>query len=86
MEPFVVAEALTNVGKYSAATHAHVTVRREGEQLEVEVRDDGIGGADASAGSGLRGLADRVSAMHGRLQVCSPPGRGTRVHAQIALS
>jgi signal transduction histidine kinase len=82
---FVVAEALTNVGKYSAATHAQVTVRLEGRQLEVEVRDDGIGGADPSAGSGLRGLADRVSAMHGRLQVCSPPGRGTLVHAQIAL-
>jgi len=83
---FVVAEALTNVGKYSGASHAEVIVRREGEQLLVEVRDDGIGGADASRGSGLRGLADRVSAMQGSLLVCSPPGRGTRVRAQIALS
>jgi signal transduction histidine kinase len=83
---FVVAEALTNVGKYSRATHAEVAVRLDGDKLEVEVRDDGIGGADPSLGSGLRGLADRVSAMHGRLQVCSPPGRGTRVHASIGLS
>ena len=83
---FVVAEALTNVGKYSGASHAQVAVRLEGEQLAVEVRDDGIGGADASDGSGLRGLADRVSAMHGSLHVCSPPGRGTRVRAQIALA
>ena len=60
---FVVAEALTNVGKYSAASHAVVAVRLDGDKLEVEVRDDGIGGADASAGSGLRGLADRVSCL-----------------------
>jgi signal transduction histidine kinase len=82
---FVVAEALTNVGKYSGATHAEVAVRLEDGQLEVEVRDDGIGGADHSAGSGLRGLADRVSAVQGSLHVCSPPGRGTRVRAQIAI-
>jgi signal transduction histidine kinase len=82
---FVVAEALTNVGKYSGATHAEVAVRLEDGQLEVEVRDDGIGGADPSAGSGLRGLADRVSAVQGSLHVCSPPGRGTRVRAQIAI-
>ncbi len=82
---FVVAEALTNVGKYSLASLAVVAVRRDGDWLEVEVRDDGIGGANPSAGSGLRGLADRVSAMQGRFQVCSPPGRGTRVHARISL-
>ena len=70
----------------ACASHAVVAVRLDGDRLEVEVRDDGIGGADASAGSGLRGLADRVSAMQGRFQVCSPPGRGTRVHARIALS
>ena len=60
---FVVAEALTNVGKYAHATRASVGVRIVGEQLEIEVLDDGVGGADASAGSGLRGLADRVSAL-----------------------
>ena len=63
-----------------------MAVRLDGDWLEVEVRDDGIGGANPAAGSGLRGLADRVSAMHGRFQVCSPPGRGTRVHARIKLS
>ena len=83
---FVVAEALTNVGKYSLASVADVAVRLDGDWLEVEVRDDGIGGANPAAGSGLRGLADRVNAMHGRFQVCSPPGRGTRVHARIKLS
>jgi signal transduction histidine kinase len=83
---FVVAEALTNVGKYAGATHAEVVVRRAGRRLEVEVRDDGVGGADASAGSGLRGLADRVSAMNGALRVSSPPGLGTRVYAEIALN
>jgi signal transduction histidine kinase len=82
---FVVAEALTNVGKYARASYAAVAIRLDGERLEVEVRDDGVGGADPSAGSGLRGLADRVSTMQGELQVCSPPGHGTRVYAKIAL-
>ena len=83
---FVVAEALTNVGKYACASRASVGVRLVGDQLEIEVLDDGVGGADASAGSGLRGLADRVSALQGVLSVSSPPGRGTRVHARIALN
>jgi len=83
---FVVAEALTNVGKYARASRASVGVHVVGEQLEIEVLDDGVGGADPSAGSGLRGLADRVSALHGALTVSSPPGRGTRVHARIALN
>ena len=83
---FVVAEALTNVVKYAGASHATVAVRLDGQQLEVEVRDDGVGGADASAGSGLRGLADRVSALHGTLRVESPRGAGTRVHARISLN
>jgi signal transduction histidine kinase len=83
---FVVAEALTNVGKYARASRASVGVRVVGDELEIEVLDDGVGGADPAAGSGLRGLADRVSALQGALQVASPPGRGTRVHARIALS
>ena len=55
-------------------------------RLEVEVRDDGVGGANPAAGSGLRGLADRVSRAAGALEVASPPGRGTRIHARIALN
>ena len=83
---FVVAEALTNVGKYARASRASVGVRVVGEELEIEVLDDGIGGADAAGGSGLRGLADRVAALQGALQVSSPPGRGTRIHARISLN
>ncbi len=80
---FVVAEALTNVARYASATHAVVSVTDTAEALIVEVRDDGVGGADASRGSGLRGLGDRVAALDGRLTVESPPGGGTRVGATI---
>ena len=83
---FVVAEALTNVGKHARASRVSVGVRVVGEQLEIEVLDDGVGGADASAGTGLSGLADRVSALRGALDVSSPPGRGTRIHARISLN
>ena len=83
---FVVAEALTNVGKYARASRASIAVRVVGQQLEIEVLDDGVGGADPRAGSGLRGLADRVAALQGALNVTSPPGRGTRIHARISLN
>ncbi len=82
---FVVAEALTNVAKYAQATHATVEVRRENGCAVVDVRDDGIGGADAGGGSGLRGLGDRVGALDGTLSVESPPGAGTLVRARIPL-
>jgi signal transduction histidine kinase len=80
---FVVAEALTNVARYSHAGHAEVEIERANGTLVVEVRDDGIGGADPARGSGLRGLADRVAAVDGRLVVTSEPGTGTVVHAEI---
>jgi signal transduction histidine kinase len=80
---FVVAEALTNVAKYSQATRASVNVRRDDGEVFVEVADDGVGGADPATGSGLRGLLDRVSALGGRLEVDSPAGRGTTVRAAI---
>jgi signal transduction histidine kinase len=80
---FLISEALTNVAKYAHATAATVEVVREGDVVLIEVRDDGIGGADGSAGSGLRGLADRVEALGGRLAIWSPSGRGTSVRAQI---
>jgi len=83
---FLVAEALTNVGKYARASRASVTVRVQGDELDIEVLDDGVGGANPAAGSGLRGLADRVAALQGTLDVTSPPGRGTRIHARIALT
>ncbi len=80
---YVVAEALTNVVKYAHAERASITVGRDNGTVEVEVADDGIGGADPSTGTGLRGLADRVNALGGRLEVSSEPGRGTRVTASI---
>ena len=63
------------MGKYAQATEATVRVTRSGDRVVVEIADDGVGGADAARGSGLRGLADRVEALDGRLTVVSPPGR-----------
>ena len=83
---FVVAEALTNVAKYARAERATVTVARAAGAVRAEVADDGVGGATADGGSGLRGLADRVAALDGRLEVDSPPGGGTRVLAEIPLA
>jgi signal transduction histidine kinase len=80
---FVVAEALTNVARYAQASHAEIAIDRGNGTLVVEVRDDGVGGADPGRGSGLRGLADRVAAVDGRLVVTSDPGGGTTVHAEI---
>jgi signal transduction histidine kinase len=84
---FVVAEALTNVAKYAGATEATVRAFEDGEDVVVEVADDGVGGADPSRGSGLRGLGDRVGALDGTLAVESPPdgerGGGTVVRARI---
>ena len=80
---FVVAEALTNVAKYAQATHARVEVRRENGHAVIDIRDDGVGGAQAGAGTGLSGLGDRVGALDGTLEVTSPPGAGTLVRARI---
>jgi len=80
---FVVSEALANVAKYAEATEASVAVRRANGRVTVEISDDGVGGADAARGSGLRGLSDRVAALDGTLSVESPAGRGTRVRAEI---
>jgi signal transduction histidine kinase len=80
---FVVAEGLTNVVKYANAKHARVSLRRRGDVLEVEVADDGVGGAHIDAGSGLRGLSDRLAALEGELSVDSPLGEGTRLRAWI---
>jgi signal transduction histidine kinase len=82
---FVVSEALANVAKYAAATSATVGADVVGSTLHVEVADDGMGGADAARGSGIRGLHDRVAALGGRLTVDSPVGGGTRVVAEIPI-
>jgi signal transduction histidine kinase len=83
---FVCSEALANVAKYASASRVRVSVTaRAGGTTAVEIEDDGIGGADLERGTGLRGLADRVDALGGRLTVLSPPGRGTRLSALISL-
>jgi signal transduction histidine kinase len=81
---FVVAEALTNVAKHSRASHATVMARIEDGALRLEVRDDGIGGAQPS-GSGLVGLTDRLAVLDGRLRVESTADGGTLVAAEIPL-
>jgi signal transduction histidine kinase len=80
---FVVAEALTNVARYAEAEVATVRVERRNGTVEVEIRDDGVGGADLDAGTGLRGLEDRVGALEGRFRLSSPVGAGTTVEASI---
>jgi signal transduction histidine kinase len=80
---FLISEALTNVAKYADATVATVGVVRENDVVLIEVRDDGIGGADVDGGSGLRGLTDRIEVLGGRLAIWSPSGRGTSIRAQL---
>jgi signal transduction histidine kinase len=80
---FVVCEALANVARHSGASRAEVTGRHSGGRLVVEVRDEGQGGADARRGSGLTGLADRVSVLDGRLALSSPPGGPTLLRVEI---
>ena len=83
---YLVCEALTNVAKYAHADAATVRVARRDGALVVEVADDGVGGAEPAHGSGLRGLADRIGALGGRLQVRSAPAMGTTLRAEIPLS
>ena len=83
---YVVAEAITNVAKYARASRATVRVRQSNGAATVAVSDDGVGGADPARGTGLRGLAARVEALNGRIDVDSPPERGTRITAVMPLS
>jgi PAS domain S-box-containing protein len=83
---YVVAEALTNTAKHADASDVDVTVTAGEGVLRVAVRDDGRGGADLTAGSGLVGLTDRVEALGGRLRVNSPPGAGTTVQVMLPLT
>jgi signal transduction histidine kinase len=80
---FVASEALANAGKYAQASRVAVSAARRNGSLVVSVRDDGVGGAVASEGSGLTGISDRVAALGGRLTVVSPPGEGTVVTAEL---
>jgi signal transduction histidine kinase len=80
---YLVSESLANIARYADASVASVEVSRRDTDVVVEIVDDGVGGADESRGSGLRGLADRVEALGGTLRVWSPGGGGTRVRAEI---
>jgi signal transduction histidine kinase len=80
---FVVTEGLTNAARYSGADEARVRIAHMEGTLDLIVSDDGCGGADPAMGSGLRGLVDRLSALGGSLEIDSPPGSGTRLHAVI---
>jgi signal transduction histidine kinase len=80
---YLVSESLANLGKHAVASSASIVVSQHDGQVLVEVADDGIGGADTEHGTGLRGLADRVEALDGRLRIWSPSGGGTRVRAEI---
>jgi signal transduction histidine kinase len=82
---YIVAEALTNTAKYARASLVRVHVGRENGMAVVDVSDDGVGGADPSAGSGLGGLGDRIAALGGRLEVTSPPGAGTALVARLPV-
>ncbi len=80
---YLISEGLTNVAKYAQTSAATVEVSRTNGQVVVQVADDGVGGADPSSGSGLRGLADRIETLGGRLRVRSPAGGGTSVRAEM---
>jgi signal transduction histidine kinase len=80
---FLVSEALANVAKYARASRVRVRLTQADGLVLIDVDDDGVGGADPSRGSGLRGLADRIHALDGRLELESPHGRGTHLHAEI---
>jgi signal transduction histidine kinase len=83
---YLVAEALANVAKHAKASRAHVSVERLPDRAIVVVADDGVGGASLANGSGLRGLADRVEALGGRLEIDSPPDGGTRLIGEIPIA
>jgi len=82
---FTVCEALTNVAKYARASRAWVDVERRDGHLDVEVGDDGVGGADFDSGSGLQGLSDRVAAVSGTLEIASRPGAGTVLRVRVPI-
>jgi PAS domain S-box-containing protein len=81
---YLIAEALTNVAKYAGASNVRIRVSAS-DPIVVEVSDDGVGGADPGAGTGLRGLADRVESLGGSLEVVSPAGGGTTLRAEIPI-
>jgi signal transduction histidine kinase len=83
---FVVAEALTNAVKHSQAGEVSLSVDLDGDNLVIEIRDDGVGGAEPARGTGLTGLLDRVDAAGGALTIASPTGEGTAIRAELPVA
>jgi signal transduction histidine kinase len=83
---YTVSEALTNASKHANAARVWVSLRVEDDMLLLSIRDDGVGGADASRGSGLTGLRDRIEALGGRIQIESQTGSGTVIAAEIPIA
>ena len=83
---FVCSESLTNMVKHAQASRAEMTVQVLGESVDVVISDDGVGGVQVHRGGGLEGLRDRVEALGGSLEISSPTGRGTTLHASIPLA
>ena len=80
---FIVNEALTNIARHAQATRAEVAIERAGSRLVIEVRDDGVGGADASRGTGLQGLRERIDGLGGSFRVISPDGGPTTLSVEL---
>ena len=82
---YVVSEALTNAAKHARASSVRVVVTASPSTLRTRIEDDGVGGAEVGAGTGLLGLIDRVEALGGQLAVDSPRGKGTRIAIELPL-
>jgi signal transduction histidine kinase len=82
---YIVSEALTNAAKHAGAARVWVSVRIDEGQLCLSIRDDGVGGADPTRGSGLIGLKDRVEAIGGKISIESPPQEGTRIEVELPV-
>jgi signal transduction histidine kinase len=80
---FVCSETLANAAKHARATRVTVHLRAVAGMLQLEVKDDGVGGADMATGSGLRGLEDRVEALGGRFELASDAGSGTAIRVEL---
>lgn len=83
---YVISEALTNAAKHARASEISVALTTSGSEIRTIIEDDGSGGAEASAGSGLVGLIDRIEALGGRFALDSPPGQGTRISIEMPLT
>jgi signal transduction histidine kinase len=82
---YLVSEALTNAAKHAQASEVHINVQQTNGLVRLSIRDDGVGGADPGRGSGLTGLADRVNALGGTIEITSPPGNGTSLLVTLPL-